>query len=711
MDKTIILGLIQNTAILLAFSMIYDYSWLQTEGSKSFLKKIIAGVVIGSIGIILMLTPWKQVPGLVFDTRSVLLSLTGLFFGFIPTFIAVIITGTFRAVMGGVGIWMGLAVIVTSSSIGLLWRRFNPIWNWKHQIINLALIGYAVHITMLGCAILLPSEKIPETIKNIVIPLLTIYPAGTVLLGILMIRQLTNWKNNKASEKLAESDRRFSEMLNHTLLFSVIIDSNGVINFCNDAVIKASGYSRVEIIGKNIFDNFIPEESSKHVADLFHYILTGETGYYNYETELKIKDGSRLNVSWNSTVLKDEYNSVTGVACIGENITMRKQAEKELIRAKNKAEESDNLKSVFLANMSHEIRTPMNAIMGFSNLLGEPELTDSEKTQYIRIIRNSGDRLLQIINDIIDISKLDAKQFSISLSECNLDEIFRNSFETCLRSELLAQKQRVDLIIEIPDNSSDLIFVSDYNRFQQVLDNLLVNAVKYTPEGKIEMGYNIIQNEGENMIRVFVKDTGIGIPENMEEMIFGRFRQVEEGRFHEGAGLGLSISKGIVNLLGGKIWFESRIGKGTTFYFTVPYIVPEKRYDTKDKKDYKIPDLKGKSVIIAEDDYNSFYYIKLLVEEMNAKVIHAENGLVLMDLLSENVPDLILLDINMPLLSGFECLDKMKVSGIKTRVIAQTAYAMEDEKDRCISAGCNGYIAKPIKKSDFMEVVNSVMHS
>jgi PAS domain S-box-containing protein len=711
MDKTIILGLIQNIAILLAFSMIYDYSWVQAEGSKSFSRKIITGIIIGSIGIILMLTPWKLIPGLVFDTRSVLLSLTGLFFGFIPTVIAVIMTGLFRAYIGGIGIWMGLGVIVTSASIGLLWRKFKPVWNWKNSFFNLLLIGYAVHLIMLGCTFLLPSEKISETLKNIVLPLLTIYPAGTVLLGILMTRQYINWKNRKASEKLVESDRRFSEMLKHTLLFSVIIDTRGIVNFCNDAILKVSGYTYNEIVGKNAFENFVPKESVKEIAGLFAYILTGETGYYNYETEVRIKNGSMVNVSWNATVLRDEYNAVSGVVCIGENITIRKQAENELIRAKNKAEESDKLKSVFLANMSHEIRTPMNAIMGFSNLLGDPGLTESEKTQYIRIIRNSGDRLLQIINDIIDISKLDAKQFSINLSECNLDEIFRNSFETCLRSELLAQKSSLDLAIDIPDNIHDLVLVSDYHRFQQVLDNLLINAVKYTHQGRIEMGYNVIEDQGNMVVKVFVKDTGIGIPDNMNNLIFERFRQVEEGRFHEGAGLGLSISKGIVNLLGGKIWFESIHGKGTTFYFTVPYIVPEVKHDTPGKKVDKIPDLIGRSVIIAEDDYNSFYYLKLLVEEMNATVIHAENGLVLMDLLAQKIPDLILLDINMPLFSGFECLEKMKSSGIKTHIIAQTAYAMQDERERCIGAGCDAYISKPIKKSDFLDVINTVFPS
>jgi signal transduction histidine kinase len=198
-------------------------------------------------------------------------------------------------------------------------------------------------------------------------------------------------------------------------------------------------------------------------------LWSGNTGFYNYETELRLKDGSKLIVSWNVTVLKDENKEVTGLACLGENITIRKRAENELINAKLKAEESDMLKSVFLANMSHEIRTPMNAIMGFSSLLGYPGLNEGEKSQYINIIKDSGDRLLQIINDIIDISKLEAGQLSMSSSECDINEIFRNSTETFRKSELMMKKKKLNLILNIPDDCSNDKILSDYHRFQQVL--------------------------------------------------------------------------------------------------------------------------------------------------------------------------------------------------------------------------------------------------
>lgn len=702
----VILGLIQNTAVLLIFSMLYDYSWVQDDRSKNLPKKLFAGFIIGCIGIILMLTPWKQVNGIVFDTRSVLLSLSGLFFGLLPTVIAAFITGAFRAVMGGEGVWMGITVILTAGAIGVLWRKIRPGWiHNKKFIIELALLGYIVHITMLLCAFLLPPLHRMETMNNILIPLITIYPAGTILLGILMVRQYNNWKNSKASDKLEESERKFSEMLKNTLLFSIIIDRQGKIVFCNESLLKVTGYSFAEISGKNAFNTFIPNESLEKVKDDFLYILHGKTGYYNYETELLTNTNSRLNVSWNATILKYDDNTVSGLACIGENITLRKQAEAELINAKLKAEESDKLKTIFLANISHEIRTPMNAIIGFSELLNDNDITAPEKEQYIRIIRSSSDRLIQIINDIIDISKLETGQFKISLSSCDLINIIKNSVRSFTSDTLLTQKKDLKLIASIPGSETELLFLSDHNRIRQVVDNLISNAIKYTEKGVIEIGYTIKTLDNEKYIEVFVRDTGVGIPANMNDVIFERFRQVEEGRFHEGIGLGLSISKGILDLLGGKIWFTSELEKGTVFSFTVPYIPPEKSSVPDKETAEHIPDLRNRTVVIAEDDYNSYFYLRLLLEELNAEVIHAENGLSLLKTVQQRVPDIILLDLNMPVKSGLECLKEIRQMKIRSKIIVQTAYSRPDEKDQCIKEGCHGYLSKPIRKTDLYDTI------
>jgi signal transduction histidine kinase/CheY-like chemotaxis protein len=588
MKDSIIIGLLQNTAILLAFSLVYDYLWIKSEGTRNILNKILTGLVIGVIGIILMLTPWILIPGIVFDTRSVMLSVSGLFFGATPTIIAILITGIFRISLGGDGVWMGIAVIVLSGAIGILWNKIRPLWKSSHYIADLVFLGFVVHLVMLGCTIFLPSGQRLSILKTLSVPILSIYPLSTVLLGSLMFRQYKNWQNRKASEKLRES-------------------------------------------------------------------------------------------------------------------------EEELIKAKVKAEESDRLKSIFLANMSHEIRTPMNAIMGFSTLLGEQGLEESEKAQYLEIIKSSGGRLLQLINDILDLSKLEAKQFTISNSECSLEEIMTSTVESFRKSDLLFLKPEIELSLNLPVTNKKIKFLSDCNRIKQVLDNLICNAIKYTEKGKIEAGYSIITEDSRQVIELYVKDTGIGISEELSNLVFERFRQVEEGRFHEGAGLGLSISKGIVNLLGGKIWFVSNINIGSTFYFTVPYIVSEAPVVNAPLTREVLTQLNGKNIIIAEDDYNSFRYLQSLLNGQNAIIRHAENGRVLMNMVQQSIPDLILLDINMPVMSGFEFLTEMQTAGLKIKIIAQTAYAMPDEKERCLQAGCHGYISKPIKKAELFYIINNVL--
>ncbi len=708
MDTTIILGLLQNTAILLAFSMIYEFTWARDSDSKGTGKKIITGVIIGIIGVILMTTPWMQIPGLVFDTRSVLLSLAGLFIGPVPTIVAALITLVYRIILGGPGVWMGVSVIIVSASIGLLWRRLRPGWRKKNYIFELLMLGYSVHIAMLACALLLPPDLILNTVRNIAMPLLVIYPGGTVLLGILMNRQLINNENSRAAARLAETEMMFYNVLQNTSLYSVIIDNKGHLIDCNEPFLEATGYTKEDLKSYNVFDIIISENLTNLAKDIFSMILEGDSPSSSYETELVTKDNKKINVSWNLTLIRDESGKVSKLACIGENITGRKNAEAELVNAKAKAEESDRLKSIFLANMSHEIRTPMNAIMGFSNLLSEDGLSDGERDQYVQIIKSSGERLLQIINDIIDVSKLEAGQLNLNPEECNINKIFANSYGLFLKSELIQRKPGLKLLADLDPENSDLNIITDRNRVQQVIDNLLSNAIKFTEKGEVRIGYSLTEDKGKKYIQAYVSDTGIGIPPDKGDVIFERFRQVEENLYHEGAGLGLSISKGIITLLGGKIWFDSEPGKGTTFWFTLPFVAPPVKEAPAVVAEPTPADLTGKTVLITEDDYNSFYYLRLLVEGLNGNTLHAETGLEALKLVKKRIPDLILLDINMPVMSGFEFLRELKKEGIKARVIAQTAYAMPEERERCLNEGCDAYIAKPVRKHDLLQAIQSV---
>lgn len=705
MNWNIVISLLQNVAILLSFALLYDYFWLNTERGLTISRKILVGVIIGGITLILMLTPGILVPGIVFDTRSVILSISGLFFGGIPTIIAMVMAAIYRVILGGDGMTMGVAVIFTAGLIGILWGYFRPAWRDKHFFRELLLLGVLVHLVMLICTLLLPTARILSTAKSIAIPLVLIYIPGNILLGWFMIRQEVNRKNRKVNEKLVASERKFTEMLTNVQLLSVIVDVSGNVVFCNEYLLDITGYRYYEVAGKNWAEMFVPKEKRAEIRRTINNLKVSS----HFEGEIISKDGKHFSISWSNVLLRDESGAITGIASIGENITDRKIAEENLLFAKEKAENSDKLKSVFLSNMSHEIRTPLNSIVGFSELLADSRLASNVRTEYYEIIRNSANKLTQIINDILDISKLETKQFKIYKTVCSLSEIMNQTFESFKNSEYFNKNKNIEFSMDLPDHLKDFEFESDAHRIQQVLDNLITNAIKYTEKGRIEFSVTTNLENGIQFLEFSVTDTGIGIAEDMYALIFERFRQVEEYTYHHGAGIGLSICKGIVELLGGKIWLDSTPGIGSKFSFSVPYYNDFERKKTKKSTEPVSLNIMNKHVIIAEDDRNSFFYLNALLKGHNLNIKHAENGDVLMDLLENETPDLILLDLNMPGKSGYECLNEIKRRGINTKVIVQTAYAGNDERDRCLNYGCNDFISKPIGKNELYSVLNRVL--
>ncbi|MDD3687962.1 MAG: ATP-binding protein, partial [Bacteroidales bacterium] len=360
------------------------------------------------------------------------------------------------------------------------------------------------------------------------------------------------------------------------------------------------------------------------------------------------------------------------------------------------------------SNMSHEIRTPLNAIVGFSDLIADEDIPKELKKDYNNIIRNSASKLMQIINDILDVSKLETKQLKIMRSACNLSEIMNNTLESNNLNEYKLDK-KINLTMEFPEYLRKFTFESDAVRISQVLDNLITNAFKYTDSGFVEFGVNTSTYNGLHCLEFYVKDSGRGIPVEMHEHIFERFRQVEENTYHHGSGLGLSICKGIVELMGGKIFVESELGKGSRFVFTIPYFTQEENIFSVKKSESVNLSIEGKHIIIAEDDINSFYYLSALLKNKNVKVSHATDGDSLMEMLKSEIPDLILLDINMPGKSGYQCLEEIKSSQINVKIIAQTAYAGAEQQEKCIKAGCNAYVSKPIKRSELFSAINKVL--
>ncbi|MFU8842432.1 MAG: PAS domain S-box protein [Bacteroidales bacterium] len=390
--------------------------------------------------------------------------------------------------------------------------------------------------------------------------------------------------------------------------------------------------------------------------------------------------------------------SESGIALIGVSIdiTERITTEKELKSAKQKAEESDHLKTAFLANMSHEIRTPMNAIVGFSELLNDPDLPAKTREEFIDLIGINSNALLKLIEDIIDVAKIEANQIRIVKGACQVNQIM-DDLEAYYRDQL--EKTRCKkIVIQSKRAISDVYFAieTDPLRFKQIMNNLMGNAIKFTEKGSIEMGYFL---EDESGIVFYVKDTGIGLAADKISLIFERFRQAEESSTKEygGTGLGLTISRRLVEILGGAMWVDSALGEGSTFYFRLPFNSVEIHPKMQPfKAELHKHDWSGKTILVAEDEISNFELIRTVLEKTRAKVLRANNGKEAVEIVEKNIEiDLILMDIRMPVMDGYEATRIIKGIRSGIPVVSLTAYAMPDDREKSRLAGCDEHISKP----------------
>jgi PAS domain S-box-containing protein len=390
----------------------------------------------------------------------------------------------------------------------------------------------------------------------------------------------------------------------------------------------------------------------------------------------------------------------------------RLKAEETLQDAKTKAEESDRLKSLFLSNMSHEIRTPMNAIVGFAEMLQDTDLSREQKNRFLDVIIKSGDNLLRLINDIIDISKIEAGQLKFDYSDCLVNEMVYD-LETYFKQEMVRQKkEHIKLFTQLGHPESDFALQTDCVRLKQILNNLIGNAIKFTDEGFIEYGYKI----KSGFIEFFVRDSGIGIATDKQKLIFERFGQVQEAisRNLSGTGLGLTISKNLVEMLGGELWVDSMPGEGSTFFFNLPlrlgtnHSAKAQKDDAEESK--QTLDLQGKTILVVEDVDTNFFYMSSLLQKLNCKIIRAHNGQKAIDICKKDPTiDLVLMDIELPVLDGYKATAEIKKFKPDLPIIAQTAFAMMGERERSREAGCNDYLAKPIRKEELITTLKKYL--
>ncbi|MGE5428765.1 MAG: ATP-binding protein [Methylococcaceae bacterium] len=514
---------------------------------------------------------------------------------------------------------------------------------------------------------------------------------------------------------------------------AVTLSSEGIIMYCNQMFAQILGVPSEKIIGSSfsrfvveddllVFNNLL-EEGLKRKTDGEIRCLSSENRiiYLNLlfsplppdllgDVCLMAADITKLKHKENELFLTNatlEKRILERTKTLSDTLEALKNRNEELRLSKEKAEESERLKSAFLANMSHEIRTPMNGILGFASLLEDTDLSGETQQEYIRIIEKSGNRMLNIINDIIDISKIESGLMKVDIKESNINEQIEYIY-TFFKPEVEAKGMSLSFKNALP--SKEAIILTDREKVYAILTNLVKNAIKYSEHGSIEFGYELKKNQDKHL-QFYVKDNGLGIPKDRQEAIFERFIQADliDSRDHQGAGLGLAITKAYVEMLGGKIWVESEEGIGSTFYFTLTDLV-ENHSDTAVSEEVIVkeenPNVPGLKILIAEDDETSEMLLTISVKMLSKQILKVTNGFDAVEA-CRNHPDLdlVLMDIQMPKMSGYDATRNIRQFNKDIVIIAQTAYGLSGEKEKALEAGCNDYISKPINNNLLQKLI------
>lgn len=494
-----------------------------------------------------------------------------------------------------------------------------------------------------------------------------------------------------------------SKAIKNSPVSIVITNPSGNIEFINPSFSLLTGYSLTDAIHRNLLEMKVEYNSGKNLVTAFNTITKGEV--WKGEIHLQNTKGDHFWVLASFAPILNRKSEVSHCVISMEDITIRKEYEKELLLSKNKAEESDKLKTAFLSNLSHEIRTPLNAIIGFSSLLTDSDLSQSEKRNLSDVLYKNSNDLLKLIENLIEISEIEAGQLSIKKSECNVNKLIEELKATFSSEDKKGKSVKLNVRREI--KADDFTILTDPLRLKQVLNNLISNAAKFTDNGFIEFGYAF---KDERTLMFYVIDTGIGIDPEKQKSIFSPFRQADDSntRRFGGMGLGLAISKHIVEKLGGKIWLTSIPGSGSTFYFTIPYIPIRFKFDPEPKeKTTTTYDWKNKTILVADDIDSNYVFLKTVIKQTNAEVIWAKTGIEAVEMVKKNPAiDLVLMDIVMPDMDGFEATKLIKQHNTNLPVVCQTAYPTNENFHAANDCGFDSFMAKPIKVDGMLQVID-----
>jgi len=494
-----------------------------------------------------------------------------------------------------------------------------------------------------------------------------------------------------------------SKAIKNSPVSIVITNPLGNIEFINPSFTNLTGHSLTDSIHKNLLEMKVEYNSGKNLFTAIECVKNGNV--WKGEIQLQNKKGEHFWVLASFAPIFNRRSEVShGIASM-EDITSRKENERELLLSKTKAEESDKLKTAFLSNLSHEIRTPLNAIIGFSSLLTDSDLSIIEKKNLSDVLYKNSNDLLKLIENLIEISEIETGQLAIKKGECCVNKLMSELQETYLNEDKKGKYVKLNFKKEI--RSEDFTILTDPLRLKQVLNNLISNATKFTETGFIEFGYTF---KDERTLMFYIIDTGIGIELEKQKYIFNPFRQADDSntRRFGGMGLGLAISKHIVEKLGGKIWLTSIPGSGSTFFFTIPYIPVRFKFEPEQKEEKKQTyNWKNKKILVADDIDSNYVYLKAAIKHTSAEVIWAKTGIEAVELVRNN-PDIniVLMDVVMPEMDGYEATKLIKLHNNHLPVVCQTAYPNNDNNQIAIDCGFDSFMAKPIKIDGMLQIID-----
>lgn len=508
----------------------------------------------------------------------------------------------------------------------------------------------------------------------------------------------------------------YSEMFYRMLVQSAddgisFYDRDWNLKYANGAFYSMIGYTREQYNSLNATEIVHPDdgeyENSRAEA-------LQKNGFFETELRLKHKDGQYVYLSTRSVTIKNENGDIIGALTISRDITSLKKVHEELVKANVDAEASNRLKSSFLANISHEIRTPLNSVVGFANLLLANDLTNDVKEEYIEHINHNSEKLLQIIGDIIDLSRLESSQIEITYEEASVNSIVNEVVEDARKIIKRNEKSIIINVMNMLEENGDLIF-TDRIWLKRVLNHLMDNAVKFTLEGSVRLSY---AKENENLV-FRIKDTGIGINKENLDHIFEEFRQEINGhhRPFEGLGVGLTLAREVIERMGGKIFVQSEKGVGSEFSFSIPYRPAggstrlRSKIAASEPQNFQL-DWRNRTCLIVDDNKDVLLYLNRTLADTGINILSARSGIEAIEIVT-SMPgiDVVLLDMQMPEMNGIEATKEIRKIRKDIPIIAQTAFIFEEDKDIILEAGCDACLIKPIRKDHLLTVLSSFLKS